>query len=86
MVFPAHINLLVGSACQNALCSADDSTKAETAAVRRLSIKCPKKDVPKKCIHAISTCDKNLLYRADKNNVEMPSYTFRKMVRLPLLS
>ena len=36
-VLPAHINLSVGSACQNALCSADDATKAETAAVRRLS-------------------------------------------------
>ena len=38
-IFPAHINLLIGSACQNALCSADDATKVETAAVRRLSIK-----------------------------------------------
>ena len=37
-IFLAHINLSVGSACQNALCSADDATKAETAAVRRLSI------------------------------------------------
>ena len=37
-IFPAHINLSVGSACQNALCSADDATKAETAAVQRLSI------------------------------------------------
>ena len=36
-IFPAHITLSVGSACQNALCSADDATKAETAAVRRLS-------------------------------------------------
>ena len=36
--FPAHINLLVGSACQNALYSADDTTKAEMAAVWRLSI------------------------------------------------
>ena len=35
-VFPAHINLSVGSACQNALCSANDATKAETTAVRRL--------------------------------------------------
>ena len=37
-IFLAHINLSVGNACQNALCSADDATKAETAAVRRLSI------------------------------------------------
>ena len=37
-IFLAHINLSIGSACQNALCSADDATKAETAAVRRLSI------------------------------------------------
>ena len=37
-VFPAHINLLVGSASQKALCSADDATKAVTAVVRRLSI------------------------------------------------
>ena len=37
-IFLAHINLSVGSACQNALCSADDAIKAETAAVRRLSI------------------------------------------------
>ena len=36
-IFLAHINLSVGSACQNALCTADDATKAETAAVRRLS-------------------------------------------------
>ena len=36
-IFPAHINLSVGNACQKALCSADDATKAETAAVRRLS-------------------------------------------------
>ena len=35
--FLAHINLSVGSACQNALCSADNATKAETAAVQRLS-------------------------------------------------
>ena len=37
-IFPAHIYLSVGSACQNTLCSANDATKAETAAVRRLSI------------------------------------------------
>ena len=37
-IFLAHINLSVGSTCQNALCSADDATKAETAVVRRLSI------------------------------------------------
>ena len=35
-IFLAHINLSVGSACQNALCSADNATKAETATVRRL--------------------------------------------------
>ena len=36
-IFLAHINLSFGSACQNALCSANNATKAETAAVRRLS-------------------------------------------------
>ena len=36
-IFPAHINLLFVSACQNALCSADDTTKAEMPAVWRLS-------------------------------------------------
>ena len=36
-VFLANINLSVGSECQNALCSANNATKAETAAVRRLS-------------------------------------------------
>ena len=36
-VFPALIHLSVGTARQNALCSADNTTKAETAAVRRLS-------------------------------------------------
>ena len=36
-VFLAHINLSVGSACQNALCSVNDATKAETAAVWKLS-------------------------------------------------
>ena len=44
-VFPAHINLSVGSACQNALCSANDATQAETAAVRRLSIYINKTDL-----------------------------------------
>ena len=37
-IFLAHINHLVGSACQNALCSANDATKAKTAAVGRLNI------------------------------------------------
>ena len=37
-VFLAHIILLVGSACQNTLGSANDVTKAETTAVWRLSI------------------------------------------------
>ena len=37
-VFSAHITLLVGSACQNALSSANNDTKAETAAARRLSV------------------------------------------------
>ena len=37
-IFPAHITLSAGSACQNALCSANDATKAETAAVRRLNM------------------------------------------------
>ena len=36
-IFLAHIDLSVGSTCQNALCSANDATKAETAAVWRLS-------------------------------------------------
>ena len=36
-VFPAHVKLSVGNACHNAVCSADDATKAETAAVWRLS-------------------------------------------------
>ena len=35
--FLAHINLSVSSACLNALCSANDATNAETAAVWRLS-------------------------------------------------
>ena len=38
--FPAHINPLIGSACQNALCSADDATKAEMAAVWRYEYIC----------------------------------------------
>ena len=37
-IFLAHINLSVGSACQNALCSANNATKAETVAVRRLRL------------------------------------------------
>ena len=36
-VFAAYINLSVGNACHNALCSANDATKAETVAVGRLS-------------------------------------------------
>ena len=35
-VLAAHINLSVGSACHNALCSTNDATKAHIAAVRRL--------------------------------------------------
>ena len=38
MTFPALYHLWVGSVCQNTLCSADDATKAEAAAVWRLSI------------------------------------------------
>ena len=41
-------------------------------------------DVPKKHIPTISTCYKNLLYRPAKNNFKMPSFTFGKMVNLPL--
>ena len=37
-IFPAHINPLFGSACHTALGSANDSTKAGTPAVRRLSV------------------------------------------------
>ena len=37
-VFPSRINLSISSARQNTLCSADDATMAETAAVRRLNI------------------------------------------------
>ena len=36
--FPALCNLRVGSVRQNALCSADDATKAEKTAVRRSNI------------------------------------------------
>ena len=36
-IFRAHINLSVGNVCPNALFSADNATKAETAAVRRLN-------------------------------------------------
>ena len=36
----AHINLSVGSACHNALCSTNDTTKTHMAAVRRLHTLC----------------------------------------------
>ena len=36
-IFLAHINLSVSSVCQNAPYTADDATKAQRAAVRRLS-------------------------------------------------
>ena len=39
-VLAAHINLSVGSACHNALCSTNDDTKAHIAAVRRLHTLC----------------------------------------------
>ena len=39
-VLAAHINLSVGSACHNALCSTNDATTAHVAAVRRLHILC----------------------------------------------
>ena len=39
-VLAAHINLSVGSACHNALCSTNDATKAHMAAVRRLHTLC----------------------------------------------
>ena len=39
-VLAAHINLSVGSACHNALCSTNDATKANMAAVRRLHTLC----------------------------------------------
>ena len=35
-VLAARINLSVGSACHNALCSTNDATKAHIATVRRL--------------------------------------------------
>ena len=37
---PAHINLSVGSACHNALCSTNHATKAHIAAVRRMHTLC----------------------------------------------
>ena len=39
--------------------------------------------VPKKCIHTISICYKNLLYRANKNNFEMPSFTLERWCTSP---
>ena len=39
-VLAAHINLSVGSACHNALCSTNDATRANVAAVRRLHTLC----------------------------------------------
>ena len=39
-VLAAHINLSVGSACHNALCSTNDATKAHMAVVRRLRTLC----------------------------------------------
>ena len=39
-VLAAHINLSVGSACHNALCSTNDATKAHFLAVRRLHTLC----------------------------------------------
>ena len=39
-VLAAHINLSVGSACHNALCSTYDATRAHMAAVCRLSTLC----------------------------------------------
>ena len=39
-VLAAHINLLVGSACHNALCSTNDATKAHMAAVCGLHTLC----------------------------------------------
>ena len=39
-IFAPHINLSVGSACHNALCSTNDATKAHIAAVRRLHKLC----------------------------------------------
>ena len=39
-VLTAYINLSVGSACHNALCSTNDATKTHMAAVRRLHTLC----------------------------------------------
>ena len=39
-VLAAHINLSVGSACHNAVCSTNDATKAHMAAVRRWRTLC----------------------------------------------
>ena len=39
-VLAAHINLSVGSACHNALCSTNDTTKTHMSAVRRLHTLC----------------------------------------------
>ena len=39
-VLAAHINLSVGSACHNALCSTNDAAKKPIAAVRRLHTLC----------------------------------------------
>ena len=39
-VLTAHINLSVGSACHNALCSTNDATITHMAAVRRLHTLC----------------------------------------------
>ena len=39
-VLAAHINLSVGSACHNALCSTNDATITHMAAVRRLHTLC----------------------------------------------
>ena len=39
-VLAAHINLSVGSACHNALCSTNDATKTHMAAVCRLHTLC----------------------------------------------
>ena len=39
-VLAAHINLSVGSACHNALCSTNDAKKAHMAAVRRMYTIC----------------------------------------------
>ena len=39
-VLAAHINLSVGSACHNALCSTNDATRAHIATARRLHTLC----------------------------------------------